>query len=363
MDKISHLSQYELYIHPKDYQELRRDIWNDEPLPAKLKIGKKKLDIDIAYRGSHIRKFKKKSYQIAFYKPKIYRGAKEIHLNAEFKDPSLIRNKLSFDFFSDIGVLSPHSQHIFLSINGRTEGIYLELESVDEYFLKRRGLPNGGIFYAVDGDANFSLMSDLDKEIKRSLDLGYEKKWGTKQDLTYLQEMILAVNTIPRAEFEYNIQQYINVPQYLKWLAGIVCTQNYDGFVHNYALYRNGETGLFEMIPWDYDATWGRDINGKEMEEDYVRVEGYNTLTARLLDVDSFRKKYQYLLKNIMDEIYTFDYLQPKIEELYKQIKPYVNKDPYIKDRLDQFENEPELILQFIEKRGNYIRNHLHVLD
>ena len=33
---------------------------------------------------------------------------------------------------------------------------------------------------------------------------------------------------------------------------------NNDGFTHNYALYRNSETGLFEIIPWDYDATWGR---------------------------------------------------------------------------------------------------------
>jgi spore coat protein H len=363
MDKTSNLTQYELYIHPKDFQELKSDIWNDEPLPAKLKIGKKKIDIDIAYRGSHIRKFKKKSYHISFYKPKIYRGAKEIHLNAEFKDPSIIRNKLSFDFFADIGVLSPQSQHIILSINGRKEGIYLELESVDDCFIKKRGLPEGAIFYAVDGDANFSLMSDLDKEIKRSLDLGYEMKWGDEQDLFYLQEMILKVNTIPRAEFEYEIQKYIHVQQYLYWLAGIICTQNYDGFVHNYALYRNGETGLFEIIPWDYDATWGRDINGKEMPEDYVRIQGYNTLTARLLDVPAFRKKYQLILKEILEQKYTVENLQPKVEGLYKQIKPHVQKDPYIKDRLDLFENEPELILRFIEKRGDYIRNHLHVLD
>lgn len=362
MDK-NNLTQYELYIHPKDYQELRRDIWNDEPLPAKLKIGNKKLEIDIAYRGSHIRKFKKKSYHIAFYKPQIYKGAKEIHLNAEFKDPAVIRNKLSFDFFNEIGVLSPRSQHIFLSINGRNEGIYLKLESVDECFLKKRSLPEGAIFYAVDGDANFSLMSDLDKEVKRSLDLGYEMKWGNEQDIFYLQEMILKLNTTPRAEFEKEIQKYIHVEQYLYWLSGIVCTQNYDGFVHNYALYLNRETGLFEIIPWDYDATWGRDINGKEMSEDYVRIQGYNTLTARLLDVPSFRKKYQLILQEILEEKYTVANLQPKVEQLYKQIKPYVQKDPYIRDRQTLFENEPELILRFIEKRGNYIRNHLQVLD
>lgn len=48
----------------------------------------------------------------------------------------------------------------------------------------------------------------------------------------------------------------MDADKYLRWLAGIVFTSNYDGFVHNYALYRNHETGLFEVIPWDYDATW-----------------------------------------------------------------------------------------------------------
>ncbi len=56
---------------------------------------------------------------LCFYKPKKFQGAKEFHLNSEFMDPSLIRNKLSLDFFHDIGVLSPKSQHVFIKINGQ----------------------------------------------------------------------------------------------------------------------------------------------------------------------------------------------------------------------------------------------------
>ena len=101
----------------------------------------------------------------------------------------------------------------------------------------------GPIFYAVDGDANFSLMSDLDKEVKKSLEFGYEIKYGTKQDEYNLQEMIIKINTISQEEFENEIIKYINVDKYLRWLAGVVFTQNFDGFVHNYALYRNGKQG------------------------------------------------------------------------------------------------------------------------
>ncbi len=143
MGAVMELPEYQLFIHPSALSELRKDIWMDDPVAAKLTINKKKYEIDLAYRGSHIRDLRKKSYQLSFYKPSTYRNAKEVHLNAEFKDPSLLRNKLSFDFFNEIGCLAPNSRFVFLKLNGKDEGVYLELESVDEHFLANRQLPKG----------------------------------------------------------------------------------------------------------------------------------------------------------------------------------------------------------------------------
>lgn len=364
MDETAKLPQYKLFIKPIDLKELKRDIWIDEPIPAQLRIDGKRLEIDVSYRGSHIRDFPKKSYQISFYKPKKFLGSHQIHLNAEHKDPSMIRNKLSFDFFSEIGVLAPQSRHVFLTLNGKEEGVYLEIESVDENFIKRRNLPTGSIFYAVDGDANFSLMSDLDKETKKSLKLGYEAKWkGSRAADFHLQELIYKINTIPPAEFEKEISKYVNVEKYLRWVAGIIFTSNYDGFVHNYALYRNGETGLFEVIPWDYDATWGRDVNGKVMEANYVPITGFNTLTARLLDVERFRKQYRMLLEEMMNYQFTHDFMMPRVEKLLQSIRPFVLEDPYKRDHIDQFDGELKVISDYIEERRNYLSRKLSKLD
>ncbi|WP_223590813.1 CotH kinase family protein [Neobacillus bataviensis] len=363
MDDAAKIPQYKLFINPLDLKELKRDIWIDDPIPAQLKLEGKRLEIDLSYRGSHIRDFLKKSYQITFFKPNTFKGSKQIHLNAEFKDPSLIRNKLSFDFFSELGVLSPRSQHVFLTLNGKAEGVYLEIESVDQHFLKRRNLPSGSIFYAVDGDANFSLMSDLDKEIKKSLELGYKRKCGPASDDYKLQEFIIKINTIPIPEFELEIQKYLDVDKYLRWIAGIIFTANYDGFVHNYALYRNGETRLFEVIPWDYDATWGRDVNGKIMKANYVPIEGFNTLTARLLHVDSFRRRYRDLLEDIMEQQFTKDYMVPKAENLLQQIRPFVMQDPYKKPDINQFDQELEVISNYIDERRKYLQRKLAKLN
>ncbi|WP_432362334.1 CotH kinase family protein [Sporosarcina sp. UB5] len=363
MGATEKLPEYRLFIHPLDLNELRKDIWIDEPVSAKLTINGKKFEVDIAYRGSHIRDFPKKSYQISLYKPATYRNANVFHLNAEFKDPSLVRNKLSFDFFNDIGCLAPEARFVFLKVNGRNEGVYLELESVDEQFLTNRQLPSGSIFYAVDGDANFSLMSDLDNEVKKSLTIGYEQKCGTQEDIDHLHQMIIDINTIPRDNFDKEIVNYIHVDNYLRWLAGVVFTQNFDGFVHNYALYRNKESGLYEIIPWDYDATWGRDVNGEEMESDYLRITGFNTLTARILDCKTFRNEYKSLLTDIMSHQFTVDYLKPKIERMHATLRPYVLLDPYKKDSIDLFDNEPDYICTYIEERSAFIKREIELLN
>jgi len=355
VDEVKNLPQYKLFINPNDLRELKRDIWIDDPIPAQLTVEGKRLEIDLSYRGSHIRDFEKKSYQITYYKPTKFRGSNRLHLNAEFKDPSIIRNKLSFDFFTELGNLAPLSRHVLLTINGKVEGVYLEIESVDDNFLKRRNLPNGAIFYAVDGDANFSLMSDLDKETKKSLVLGYERKCGSNLDDYYLQEMIFTINTLSKADFEKGVLKYIDVEKYLHWVAGIIFTANYDGFVHNYALYRNGDTGLFEVIPWDYDATWGRDVNGKLMEAGYVPIEGFNTLTARILDVDNYRKQYRRLLENVMNQQFTKEFMIPRVESLFQLIRPFVLRDPYIKQNIDNFDKELAVITKFIEERRKYL--------
>ena len=43
---------------------------------SKINLWKKKYDIDIVYRGAHIREFEKKSYHVMFYKPKNFKVRK-----------------------------------------------------------------------------------------------------------------------------------------------------------------------------------------------------------------------------------------------------------------------------------------------
>ncbi len=357
------LPTYFLEIGDEALTDLRNNLMSNESIPAIFKVENTYYQINLAYRGSYTRKFKKRSYVIEFNHPETFLAARKIHLNAEYKDPSLIRNKLSLDFFEDIGILSPHSQHVNLMRNDTYKGVYLQLESVDDLFLKNRNLPLGPIYYAVNNNANFSSMRD-DKP-KESLISGYKQVVGKSADDQYLYELIKSINTTPISQFPDKVSQHMDVKKFLLWLAGAVCTMNNDGFTRNYALYRNSETNLFEILPWDYDATWGRKINGKLMNYTYVPIAGKNenALCQVLLQVPEYRKMYKNILEEILETRFTVKYMKNKVLSLHQDLRPHIFFDPYKRKKINLFDNEPNVIFQFITKRNHYLKQQLKTLN
>jgi spore coat protein H len=359
-ENIPDLPVYSLFIHQSNVRKLHSDIWNDTPVPAKLAIGKKQQQIGVAFRGNHIRELKKKSYIITFRNQK--NSPTELHLNAEFLDPSLIRSKLSFDFFQMMNLPAPSCKHIFLKINGSPAGIYLEIESVDQRFFRKKNLPIKAIYYAIHDDANFSLFSRSDMGFKADLLSGYEAIAGTRNEHRYLSEMILKINALSNEEFPDEIAKYLDVDQFLRWLAGVVCIQNFDAFQQNYSLALNARTNRFLILPWDNEGTWGRDCYGDLMDYNYVPITGdsSNLLIVRLLEHAPFRRKYKAILEEILTTTFTEETLAPKIASLNKALLPYLAKDPFLEmKQIDEFENELEYILQYIRDRNRYLREHL----
>ena len=87
---------------------------------------------------------------------------------------------------------------------------------MDELFLKAKNRPAGSIFYAVDDDANFSLMSSFDEGAKKTLIQGYEQKCGSKGDRKRLEEFIYITNITERGVFKKKESRII-------WIQKSIC--------------------------------------------------------------------------------------------------------------------------------------------
>ncbi|QHT62657.1 spore coat protein CotH [Paenibacillus lycopersici] len=340
-------------IDEDDLRRLQADVWSNEFAPVKLELNGKTMDAKLRFRGGHTRNYPKKSYEIHYGDNGI------LHWNAEFDDPSMIRNALSFRFFNMMGVPAPRTKHMWLEWNGYPHGVYLEIESVDSAFFRRRSIGSKSLIYAVNDKANFGLIDPETDERKQTLLEGYRVMKGNANTEKRLIRFVGSINRLRKSSLRSLLVNRLDVTVYLKWLAGAVLTGNYDGFDQNYALYEHASTGKYRIIPWDYEGTWGRNCYGKLCGSDLVDVKGYNMLTRKLLAFKPYRQAYRKILAAMLESKFTLDAIEPEIDSLYERITPAIRDDFTRKWPFHSFEDEPELFRSYIRERRAIIKEEL----
>lgn len=307
-------------------------------------------------RGAHSRRFPKKSLQVRLTGPKLpdeppaNHVVRILHLNADYVDPTLMRSYLSYTLFDQVGVPTPRCQHLDVTVSGEHAGVYLGMESVDRDWCRRRGLPPGPIYYAINRNANFGLISPFSKELKQPLDGGYHALYGV--DTAPLQRMILDINMADDYDFPRVVRRWIDLDGYLRWLMTAVFVGNRDGFVHNYALYFNPQEERFQIIPWDYDATWGIDIHGNPARLDRVPLIGWNKLSRRLMGVPTTRRQYRRTFEEALSGPFSPDEVAALVDETSERIAPAVLADPFRRGRPQDWEEDLGALKRWAADRG-----------
>jgi len=334
---------------------MERNLWTDQFVAASMKSGGKTEPIQIRFRGGHTREYPKRSFDVV-------RGGETYHYNAEYDDPSMIRNALSFAFFRMIGVPAPRCRHVFLYRNSTPLGVYLEIESVGRRFFRRRGIGAVSLFYAINNMADFGLYRSDSGQPKSSLLSGYEHRFGGDREKIRLISFIRGFHPMSVREAAAYFQKRLDVDQYLHWLAGAVLTGNYDGFEQNYSIYRHRRTGKYRMIPWDYEGTWGRNCYGQIQEDDLVPVTGYNHLTRKLLEHRPYRVRYGEILLEALKGPFTESKLMPIVRRMMAAIRPHVREDPMRRWSYDEFQKESDVIRRHIRVRRSIVAKELDEL-
>ncbi|WP_424767256.1 CotH kinase family protein [Paenibacillus sp. sgz302251] len=336
-----------------DLQEIQANAWGREFKPAELEAEGQSFKAELGLRGGHTRNYSKKSYEIRL------KDGRTFHWNAEYDDPSMMRNALSFYFFNKIGVPSPETDHFWLIINDVPQGVYLEIEAVDRLFFAKRRINYRSLFYAVNDSADFSLIDPLSKNSKSSLFDGYELMHGKSGSKKKLVSFVRNLNTMSGKNLVSFTARRLDISQYLLWLAGAVLTGNYDGFDQNYALYEHQTSGKYRIIPWDYEGTWGRNCYGKPCGSDLVRFQGYNNLTKKLFMFSACRRQYQSIMRGLLQASFTVQKLEPIIEDMFLRLSPAIRNDYTRKASYDSFLSEPAFIRNYIVERRQIIKQSL----
>ena len=294
-------------------------------------------------RGNTSRYSQKKSFKISFNTYTSggkYYGVEKLNLNGEHNDPSVIRSKVCWDILRKWEIPAPRANHVQVYINNNYYGLYINVEHIDEEFVKSRFGKNDGNLFKCLWPADLDYLgsnSELYKLMHGDRRV-YQLKTNKEADnYTDLAEFIDILNNTPDNEMVCELAAFFNVYDYLKVIAADILTGNWDGPIYNmnnFYLYHNTTSGKFEYIPYDLDNTLGIDWIGRDWAKrniyDWAKHgDNVRPIYTRLINHPEFREQYSFYIKKLLTETLDIDSLIQRIEQTRAMISPFVANDPY----------------------------------
>ncbi len=303
-------------------------------------------NVGFRLRGNTSRESDKKSFKISINSiesGRKYYGLEKLNLNGEHNDPSIIRSKLCWNLFRKMRVPATRASYAMLYINGDYYGLFINVEHIDENFVRSRFGNNEGNLYKCLYPADLKYKSD-DPSAYKELFYGrriYELKTNIEaDDYSDLAQLIKTLHFTSNSEFRAEIEKIFNVPIFLKVMAVDILTGSWDDYWfwnNNYYLYHNQRTGKFEFIPYDYDNSFGIWWDGIMQGIDWGYRDIYQwghpnqsrPLATRILGISEYRNRLTFYLKTLLQEFFIADSMSPAIDRIHERISLAAEQDTF----------------------------------
>ncbi|TVQ81587.1 MAG: hypothetical protein EA358_00475 [Flavobacteriales bacterium] len=316
----------------------------------------------IHYRGGASSKYHKHSYALklndAFAFANLPR-AKSFVLNASYVDKTLMRHRLSFQLFCDMqaGNMAPISRYAELSENGDYRGIYVIMQRINAGMLDIKGVPGAAlwkeplIFYEVEP-----------KEVNAGNK--HSQKYPKLEEADYSYQLDSIQTWITQSSdsvFVADVCTLFDCDNLIEWQLILLLSNNSDGQLKNFYLYRSEEGAPLRVALWDYDHSFGRDGDGELNMLTGIIDERRNPLMRRLYDLNSTRFNERLMLRyhSLRKQgVFSENGLFRRVELLRTELKPHIMRNVerwphnahWYFDDMD-FDAEVELIKHYIELR------------
>ena len=292
-------------------------------------------------------------------------GYTKINLNNNFQDPTYMREYLAYEALSEMGVPTPNYSFVNLYINDELYGLYLAVEQVDEEaYLDRYFNETTGSIYKPDGTGSDLVWLGEDIDLYTGL--------NAKSEQTDSEAMLAFLNEINSGG--ENIETYLDVDSFLRYLAVNTVISNLDSyqgnFAHNYYLYE--QDGFFSVLPWDFNMAFAGFGASEEaqvellIDEPTMGALADRPLIAVLLEQDEYRELYHSYVEEAISGMLGAGEFSERIETLEELIGEYVEADPtsfytyeqHVDSLTNTVENVPGLAI-FMEKRVENVSQQL----
>ncbi|MBK5253912.1 MAG: CotH kinase family protein [Peptostreptococcaceae bacterium] len=174
-------------------------------------------------------------------------GFKQLNLNNNYNDYSLMREKVGADLFREFGLVSAETAFCVVNVDygegSQYYGVSTLVEEMDDSGILSQFGNDSGNLYKPDGDSASFASGDYDE------DELVKKNNEDEDDYSDVESLYDIINSDNREtdvdSWKAELENVFNVDDFLKWLAANTVIQNWDTYgnmTHNYYLYNNPET-------------------------------------------------------------------------------------------------------------------------
>lgn len=190
-------------------------------------------------------------------------GIKEFTLHNSYEDPTYMREKITYDICKDMGLHALRTAYAKVYIDGNYWGLYTIVEAKDQLF--------DLVFNNDDGDAIESLdfgdmcylgnnPSDYDANSPGNLPYYQLENGNAATAWTNWVTMMDQANNTSDANYMSVVPQVLNLEHFFTYQALNVYLLNFDsyiGFKGNQIYYYDTTNTMWQVIPWDFNASLG----------------------------------------------------------------------------------------------------------
>jgi hypothetical protein len=300
--------------------------------------------IGFRLRGNTSRDAQKKSFKVSFnsfIKGRRFHGVKKLNLNGEHNDPSIIRSKLCFDLYRDIGMAASRAAHAKVYINGAYYGLYVSVEDVGEDFLTKRYADDSGNLWKCLYPADLQYLGEDPAVYAAQSSDGrpvYELQTNeTANDFSQIVRLARILHQTPSGAMADSLESVIDVPIVLKYFAMNVLVGSWDDYrslMNNYYLYHNPAENRLTIIPYDYDNTFGVDWFSIDWSTanpyDFPKVgAGPRPLSEALFAQNQYKDLFTHFLKFYNTNLMPLSRWEARIDRIRDTISSAAIEDTY----------------------------------
>jgi len=195
---------------------------------------------------------------------KKYDKIKEFTLHMNFQDPTMLREKMTYDICNEMGLFSLRTAFTKVYINNVYWGLYTIVEGKDEMYKHKFGNRSSDAVESLDfGDMCYigNNIADYDANSPGNTMPRYEFSNGdTLTAWPNFINMLDKANNTPNGQYLDTVSNYLNLKDFFKYQAVNVYVMNFDSYIG----YKGNQIYVFdslikkwEVTPWDFNASFG----------------------------------------------------------------------------------------------------------